>query len=405
MRNSLAAAVAALAVAAAVVSPVALAADGAAVKFRKISLSDKFYSEGACAGDFNHDGKLDYAAGGWWYEGPDFTQPHRYYEGKAYDTVKNTYSENFVSYAHDFDGDGWDDLLVLGFPGRESYWYQNPKGKEGAWPKHLAVKVTDNESPTFGDLTGDGKPEVIFHTGGVLGWAEPDASDPTKPFVFHPASGQPNSRFQKFTHGLGYGDVDGDGKADLLEARGWWQQPADLKGDPAWAAHGYPFGKGGAQMHAYDFDGDGDNDVITSHSAHEYGLSWFENQGKDDKGGIKFVQHWILSAKPGEKTQGVQFSQLHAVDLADINGDGLKDIVTGKRYHAHGPAGDPEPQAAPVLYWFELQRQDGKASFVPRLIDDNSGVGTQVMAVDLNGDKKMDVVVGNKRGQFLFLQE
>ncbi len=214
-------------------------------------------------------------------------------------------------------------------------------------------------------------------------------------------------RFQKFTHGLGYGDVDGDGKKDLLEAKGWWQQPPDLRGDPAWTYHAFDFARGGSQMYAYDVDGDGDNDVITADAAHEYGLAWWENQGKDDKGGFKFERHWILSPKPAEKMQGVQFSQPHAVDLVDINGDGLKDIVTGKRYFAHGSHGDPDPLAAPVLYWFELKRGggSGKAEFIAHQIDDNSGVGTQVMAVDMNGDKKTDVIVGNKHGQYIFLQE
>ena len=385
------------------VDPAAPVAPAAAspVKFRKITISEKFYSEGACAADFNRDGHVDYAGGGWWYEGPDFKKPHRYYEGEAVDP--KGYSNNFLSYSHDFNGDAYPDILVLGFPGKESFWYANPQGKDAPWERHVAVAVTDNESPAFGDLTGDGKPEIIFHTGGQLGWAEPDPTDPTKPFKFNAASAPPNPRFQKFTHGLGYGDVDGDGKMDLLEARGWWRQQPGT--DPAWAQHEYPFGKGGAQMHAYDVDGDGDNDVITSHSAHEYGLAWFENQGKDDKGGIKFERHWILSDKAGEKTGGVQFSQLHAVELADINGDGLKDIVTGKRYWAHGPGGDPEPMAAPVLYWFELTRAGGKAAYIPHRIDDASGVGTQVMAVDVNNDKRPDIVVGNKRGQFVFVQE
>ena len=103
--------------------------------------------------------------------------------------------------------------------------------------------------------------------------------------------------------------------------------------------------------------------------------------------------------------QGVQFSQLHAVDLYDMNNDGLKDIVTGKRFWAHGPAGDPDPNAPAVLYWFELKRDGGKVQWIPHQIDDQSGVGTQVMAGDLNGDKLGDVIVGNKKGQFVFIQE
>ena len=118
----------------------------------------------------------------------------------------------------------------------------------------------------------------------------------------------------------------------------------------------------------------------------------------------------ILSDKPGEKINGVQFAQLHAVDLYDMDNDGIKDIVTGKRYWAHGPTGDLQADAPPVVYWFRLTRDGSgsgadKVKFTPHLIDDDSGVGTQVVACDLNGDKRGDVVVGNKRGQFILIQE
>jgi hypothetical protein len=374
------------------------------VKFKRITISKKFYSEGAGYGDFNKDGKLDYVAGGWWVEGPDFTKKRQVHEEVIADPAG--YSKDFFNYAHDFNGDGWDDLLVIGFPGEETFWYANPKGKDGNWERHLVLAETSNESPTFTDLTGDNKPELVCCNKGQLGYATPDSSDPKKPWTWHSLSGGANDRFQRFTHGMGVGDVNGDGKMDLLEARGWWQQPGELKGDPTWSLHAYPFADyGGAQMYAYDVDGDGDNDVISGKAAHHFGLAWFENKGKDDKGGLKFEPHWILSAKQNEKIEGVQFSQPHAIALADVNGDGLKDIILGKRHWSHGAKGDPDPTVPPVVYWFELQRKDGKVGYLPHLLDDRSGVGVDVQAVDLNGDKKVDVVIANKFGQFVLIQE
>lgn len=370
-------------------------------KFKKIKLTDQFFSEGANFADLNKDGKQDFFAGPYWYEGPDFVKRHEFYEGKPVDP--KGYSTNFVAFAHDFNNDTWPDILVIGFPGQSTGWYENPKGKDGPWERHVAFPITDNESPTFGDLTGDGKPELIFHTKGMLGWATPNPEEPTRRWTFHKASAA-DQRFQRFTHGLGYGDVNGDGKADLLEAQGWWEQPASLEGDPDWKHHKADFGRGGAQMYAYDMDGDGDNDVITSLQAHGYGLAWFENK-KGDNGEITFTRHTILSEKEEEKVKDVQFSQLHAVDLYDMDGDGLKDIVTGKRWWAHGPTGDAQPNAPAVVYWFKLVRKDGKADFIPHLIDNDSGVGTQVVAGDLNGDGLGDVVVGNKKGQFVLIQE
>ena len=113
-----------------------------------------------------------------------------------------------------------------------------------------------------------------------------------------------------------------------------------------------------------------------------------------------------MNKERSENKYGVQFSQLHAIDLVDMDGDGLKDIVTGKRFWAHGPTGDPEPGAPAVSYWFKLTRgKDKSVDFVPYLIDGDSGVGTQVVTGDVNGDKKLDVIVGNKKGTFVLLHE
>jgi hypothetical protein len=144
--------------------------------------------------------------------------------------------------------------------------------------------------------------------------------------------------------------------------------------------------------------------VITSLAGHGYGLSWFENVKKD--GVIDFVEHRILSDKAEESLDGVQFSQLHSVGLVDIDGDGLKDLVTGKRFWAHGPQGDPDPAGSPYLCWFKLHRgADKSVSWTAHTIDDASGVGTQLAVGDLNGDKRPDIVIGNKKGGFVFIQE
>jgi hypothetical protein len=118
-------------------------------------------------------------------------------------------------------------------------------------------------------------------------------------------------------------------------------------------------------------------------------------------------QHIILPPKPDVETTDFRVSQLHAFDLADMNGDGVKDVVTGKRYWAHGPSGDPESSSAPaVVLWFEIRREaGGKASFIPHLIDDDSGVGTQVATAELNGDGRPDVIVSNKKGIFVHLSQ
>lgn len=385
--------------------------------FEKQQLTNEFWSEGACFADVNRDGHMDVVSGPFWYEGPDFKKRHEYAPATRVSKSRrggedvefpgfkgalgneNEYSDNFFAFAHDFNGDSWTDILIVGFPGAETWWYENPKGEPGHWKRHLALDVTDNESPTFQDLTGDGKPELICSSKGYYGYAVPNWENPTEPFTWHPIS--PNKNYHRFTHGLGVGDVNGNGRLDLLEKDGWWEHPASLEGDPEWKHHPWNFGTGGAQMYAYDVNGDGLNDVITSLAAHGYGLAWFEQYRED--GEIRFREHIIMNKEPHENRYGVRISQLHAMELVDMDGDGIKDIVTGKRFWAHGPTGDPEPGAAPVVYWLQLQRHsDGSVDWVPHLIDDDSGVGVEVVVEDYTGNGHPDVLVGNKNGVFVF---
>jgi hypothetical protein len=387
--------------------------------FKRIQLSDQFWSEGANAGDLNNDGAKDVISGPYWWEGPDFAKRHEYYPATTTFQLKlgpmttvtvpgfegtlgkeNKYSDNFFVWPLDFNKDGWNDILVIGFPGTDTSWFENPKGKDVHWTRHKIFAQTDNESPTFADLTGDGKPELICITKGQYGYATPDWNDTTKPWTFHAIS--PNKKYGNFTHGMGIGDVNGDKRLDVLEKDGWWEQPASLANDPLWSFHPLPMGKGGSQMYTYDVNGDGLSDIITSLEAHAFGLAWYEQYREG--GAVKFREHVFMDKEPADNKYGVKFSEIHAIDLVDMDGDGLKDIVTGKRFWSHGRMGDPDRNDAAVLYWFKLTRNPDKSvDFVPYLIDNESGVGTQVVATDLNGDGLPDIVVGNKRGTFVHL--
>lgn len=385
--------------------------------WKKQPLIDLFWAEGATAFDVNQDGHVDVIYGPYWFAGPDYRQRTLIYpdatrtKAKLEDgseveiegfhgakSVTNGYSDNFLNAAHDINGDGWTDYIVMGFPGKETLWYENPKNAAGLWKKHVAHDVTDSESPMFTDIDGDGRPDLLCMSGGHLGYATWDPKNPEAQWTWHQIS--PRLAFQRFTHGIGHGDVNGDGRTDILEATGWWEQPAVLDGKGPWKKHDADFGKGGAQMYATDVNGDGRADVITSLQAHGYGLAWHEQTAD---GGWK--RHLITGTPESPGQTGIIFSQPHAIELADMNGDGLTDIVTGKRFWAHGKGGDPEPNAPAVLWWFELKRGgDGLASYVPHLIDNDCGVGTQFAVTDLNADGRPDVVVGNKKGAFALVR-
>ncbi len=369
--------------------------------FTKQVLTEKFYSEGATFGDVDGDGHNDIVSGPYWYKGPEFTERFEIYPPQEFQP--SGYSQNFLTFAHDFDRDGHLDLMRIGFPGAETVWYQNPgpdkvHNKQLHWKEHIVFDVTDNESPGLMNLVGDETPELVFQTDGYFGFAVPDPNDPYAKWTFHPVSEQIAGG--RFTHGLGVGDVDGDGRLDLLTPGGWLQQPEDWTTGELWKYHQVAFAPAASQMFAYDFDGDGLNDILTAVHAHQWGVVW-HRQIRDAAGKIDFELNWIVGVTPEQTDHQVVFTQPHAVELVDMDGDGVKDVITGKRYWAHG-GNDPGGNDPAVLYWFQTVRENGKVRFVPHLIDTNSGVGTQVTVGDVNGDGRPDIVVGNKKGTFYF---
>lgn len=371
------------------------------VRFEKHTLTQKYYCDGVTAADINGDGAMDVVAGPFWYAGPDFKSGNAFYEPVVLPPEPSP-SNSMFSFVHDFSGDGRPDILVLGRVHKhEAKWYENPGESKELWKSHFAFERVRGESPTMADLDGDGVPQVICHWDGRWGSIEPNPAMPYEPWTFT-AVGQ-NEDWPQFYHGEGIGDVNGDGRSDLVINDGWYEQP-EAKTAAEWKFHRGRFSqqRGGAQMFVYDIDGDGDNDVVSAKHAHEWGLAWYEQMPVQQS--ARFREHTIMGTREEIDVYGIAFTQPHAMTIADINGDGLLDLVTGKRRWAHGPDGDIEPGAAPVVVWFELRREpNGTVSFKPHVVDDNSGVGVQVEATDVNGDGHTDILTASKLGTFVFL--
>lgn len=367
--------------------------------FRKQELNDFFYSWGATAGDINHDGIPDVIAGPFYYLGPDYTVRHEFTSARSY-SATNNFPEGMVYFAYDYTGDGWTDIIAV--DSRPIFLYVNPKGEARRWDRYNVVPSAISEIEVFRDIDGDGKPEVLFAgPNATMQYAKPDPANPTAPWKVHTVSDSGLAG----AHGMGVGDINGDGRMDIVNNRGWWEQPASGAGDMLWKFHPASFGNGGAEMGIYDVNGDGLNDVVTAVAAHTWGLAWFE-QKRDAQGNISFTRHDIMGDFSTKNAGGVTFSEPHGAYFADMDGDGIPDMIVGKRLYSHLESHlDPDPYGPAVLYWYRTVRNpkaEGGAEFVPELINNRSGVGSQFVVTDLNGDGAPDIVISCVKGTFIF---
>jgi hypothetical protein len=371
-------------------------------RFRLQGLTNFYYSWGPAVADFNRDGSLDIVSGQYYYAGPKYTEARQIYIRGTIDP--GTQYFNGLQYAQDFTGDGWPDVLNAEFQ-RAAVLYVNPKGASRRWETYTVTDVMTCEFVLLKDIDGDGTAEFIFKDSeNKFVFAKPDPAKPTALWIKHAIS-EPGPWAN---HGMGTGDINGDGRVDFLNAFGWWEQPA-AKGT-AWTYHPAAFGKwsrsspGGAEIAVYDVNGDGLNDVVTTLQAHGWGLSWFEQKKAAD--GRSFVEHPIMGNFATTNAGGVTFSQLHGATFADIDGDGLPDFITGKRFWSHLDTFlDPDPHGEPVLYVYRTVRNPkapGGAEFVPELVHNQSGVGSHVAAVDLDKDGDAEIITGTKLGTFIF---
>jgi hypothetical protein len=359
-----------------------------AVAFKKHIVSQVFVSEGAATGDVNNDGRIDILAGHYWYEAPHWKR-HMLHA----DTLKPVpgYSTTFLNFCLDVNNDGWADLIRFDEPGGVCVWYENSRSVDKLWKRHLLLQSAGIETPAFVDLDLDGRKDLVCNDGKTkqVIWLKAPVQKGDTAWQRYVISSDSLRGTHRYTHGLGWGDVNKDGRNDVIIKTGWWESPVDVK-QADWTFHPAALGDDCANMFALDADGDGDVDILSS-SAHNYGIWWHE-QVAGDNGKASWTTHEISK----------QFSQSHAMAMEDINGDGHPDLITGKRYFAHNEK-DPGAFEPAVLYWFEYQ--PGKTPrWIPHEVDNNSGIGNSFVVADINKDGRKDIIVSNKKGVFFFEQ-
>lgn len=367
-----------------------------AASFKKHVITRDFISEGVAVGDVNNDGKIDILAGSSWFEAPTWKR-HDIDTFKVF-PAKTAYSRSFLNHCMDINGDGWVDLIVLDFPGLSADWFENPGKKPGYWKKHRLYSWVGNESPLFVDVDADGHDDIICADSkeNRIIWLQAPSVNGDTTWKRFPVSERDVPGTDILGHGLGFGDLNNDGRRDIIVKDGWWEGPPDVK-QPGWRFHPADIGEDCSQMQVVDVNADGLMDIVSA-SGHRYGI-WWHPQSKTAEG----ISKW------NHATISFSTSQTHSTALADFDRDGDQDLVTGKRYFAHlerlNPSNkstiDPGSYEKPAIYWFELT--PGKRPYwIEHEIDDDSGIGLNTVAQDINGDKKPDIVVANKNGIFFF---
>ena len=354
--------------------------------FKKHILTTDFISEGVAVADVNKDGKMDIIAGHYWFEAPDWKR-HEIAPGKIFDPTKE-YSNSFLNFTMDVNHDGWMDLVFIDFPGKSAVWFENPKNQAGHWAKHPILENVGiaNESPAFVDVDGDGRMDILcgdLKTKEIVWLRAPLTKDETEWQRFS-ISEKNAPGTEMFSHGIGFGDINKDGRNDVVVTKGWWEAPED-RTQRNWIFHPADLGEDCSQMQVLDVNGDGKNDVVSA-SAHRLGIWWHEQLADNN-----WKTHLISES----------VSQTHSTILADINGDGKPDLITGKRYLAHHNSNDPGTHDPSLLLWFEST--PGKAPYwIEHEIDNDSGSGLNIVATDMNNDGRIDIVIANKKGVFYF---
>jgi hypothetical protein len=355
------------------------------IQFRKQMIaSESFESVGVF--DVNNDKLPDLVSGAFWYEGPGFVKRHVITQPTRFGEFYN----DFSTIPMDVDGDGWIDFITGGWNDQEIYWRKNPEAYDREWKNQTIGKTGNVETTRAWDIDGDGVQEIVPNNPGR----------PLKVFrLITNAKGKGTGKFTEHVvwesqgHGLGFGDLDKDGRGDLIISNGWLEAPQKPFSEK-WIFHEeFNLGKVSIPILVTDVNGDGTNDFIGG-QGHDYGLHWYE-QRIDASGSRSWYKHAIDPSG----------SQYHTMEWTDLDNDGRNELITGKRYRAHN---DDDPGAADAigLYYFKWNGKSFDKNIISYgILGEGKGTGNYFSVADVNNDNRKDIIVAGKDGLFVFYNE
>jgi hypothetical protein len=349
--------------------------------FKKHVISDQTDYSAAALIDVNHDGQIDIVCGGDWYEGPNWEQ-HFVAEIPR---IRGR-PDGFAHLEFDVNRDGWVDVITVNYRSRSIKWMEHPGESLGPWTTHVAVEPGPMETGRLVDIDGDGQLDLLPNGANFAAWWEFRWDDKSR--VGEPAWIRHELPTEAGGHGLGFGDIDGDGRGDIVGQHGWLQAPLDARhGHWTWHAE-FSLERASIPMIVADVDDDGDNDVVWS-SAHGFGVYWLE-QVRNASGDRVWNRHAIDTS----------WSQGHSPLWVDLDGDGRKELVTGKRYMAHGGA-DPGEYDPIAIYRYQFSPETRTwQRWTVSPIGQRVGVGLDPKVADIDGDGDLDLMASGRSGLF-----
>ncbi|MGH9353731.1 MAG: FG-GAP repeat domain-containing protein, partial [Terriglobia bacterium] len=322
------------------------------------------HAEAVSVMDVNGDGRLDIISGAYWYENPGplsaVWNRHQFREVvvapfRIAGESKIEFVSDSAQFLVDVNHDGALDLVTAGWQSDGVFWYENPKDPSLYWKPHFICHSKATEGMAEADINGDGVPDLILahYAPSNLIWINFAGREP----VAHYVGGKTVDG-----HGVGVADITGNGMPDILSIHGWLEN-VDADRDK-WNWHPeWELGEAGFPIIGYDVNGDGKMDLIYGHG-HAFGLYWLEQ--KSSGGRRAWERHLIDDS----------FSEVHALKLADIDGDGELELIAGKRYRS-----DPDPGLYDPLciFYYKLDRRTATFTRFPISYNGTAGIGTQII--------------------------